>query len=46
MRVNVFATMIQGGFTTRDVFFADLGYAPPFTPIWDPIVVSARILKF
>ena len=46
MRVNVFATMIQAGFTTRDVFFADLGYAPPFTPIWDPIVVSARILKF
>ncbi|AAB90838.1 MULTISPECIES: FAD-dependent oxidoreductase [Archaeoglobus] len=46
MRVNVFAAMIQGGFTTKDVFFADLGYAPPFTPIWDPIVVSARILKF
>lgn len=46
MRVNVFAAMIQAGFTTRDVFFADLGYAPPFTPIWDPIVVSARILKF
>lgn len=46
MRVNVFATMIQAGFTTKDVFFADLGYAPPFTPIWDPIVVSARILKF
>uniref|UniRef100_A0A7C3MAA1 CoA-disulfide reductase n=1 Tax=Archaeoglobus fulgidus TaxID=2234 RepID=A0A7C3MAA1_ARCFL len=46
MRVNVFATVIQAGFTTRDVFFADLGYAPPFTPIWDPIIVSARILKF
>lgn len=46
MRVNVFAAMIQAGFTTKDAFFADLGYAPPFTPIWDPIVVSARILKF
>ncbi|WP_202318530.1 FAD-dependent oxidoreductase [Archaeoglobus neptunius] len=46
MRVNVFASMIQAGFTTRDIFFADLGYAPPFTPIWDPIVVSARVLKF
>ncbi len=46
MRVNVFAAMIQAGFTTKDVFFADLGYAPPFTPIWDPIVVSARVLKF
>ncbi len=46
MRVNVFATMIQAGFTTRDAFFADLGYAPPFTPIWDPVIVAARVLKF
>ncbi len=46
MRVNIFATMIQAGFTTRDAFFADLGYAPPFTPIWDPVVVAARVLKF
>ncbi len=46
MRVNVFAAMIQAGFTTKDVFFADLGYAPPFTPIWDPVIVAARVLKF
>ncbi len=46
MRINVFAAMIQAGFTTKDVFFADLGYAPPFTPIWDPVIVSARVLKF
>ncbi|ADC65664.1 FAD-dependent pyridine nucleotide-disulphide oxidoreductase [Ferroglobus placidus DSM 10642] len=46
MRVNVFATAIQAGFTTRDLFFADLAYAPPFTPIWDPVIVAARVLKF
>ncbi len=46
MRVNVFATAIQGGFTTKDVFFSDLAYAPPFTPIWDPVIVAARVLKF
>ncbi len=46
MRVNVFATAIQAGFTTKDLFFADLVYAPPFTPIWDPIIVSARLLRF
>ncbi|MET1124338.1 MAG: FAD-dependent oxidoreductase [Archaeoglobaceae archaeon] len=46
MRVNVLATMIQAGFTSRDAFFTDLGYAPPFTPIWDPIIVAARILRF
>ncbi len=46
MRINVFAAIIQAGFTTRDVFFTDIGYAPPFNPIWDPITVSARVLKF
>ena len=46
MRINVFATAIQAGFTTKDLFFADLAYAPPFTPIWDPVIVSARVLKF
>ena len=46
MRVNVFATAIQAGFTTKDLFFTDLAYAPPFTPVWDPITVSARVLKF
>jgi NADPH-dependent 2,4-dienoyl-CoA reductase/sulfur reductase-like enzyme len=46
MRINVFAVMIQAGFKTRDVFFSDLAYAPPLTPIWDPIIVSARTLKF
>lgn len=46
MRINVFAAMIQAKFRARDVFFADLAYAPPLTPIWDPIIVSARTLRF
>lgn len=46
MRINVFSTMIQAKFKAKDVFFADLAYAPPLTPIWDPIIVSARTLKF
>lgn len=46
MRINVFSAMIQAKFKTKDVFFADLAYAPPLTPIWDPIIVAARTLKF
>ncbi len=46
MRINVFALAIQASFTTRDVFFSDLVYAPPFTPIWDPVTVTARVLRF
>ncbi len=32
--------------TKKDLFFADLAYAPPFTPIWEPVTVAARTLKF
>ncbi|MEM0204153.1 MAG: FAD-dependent oxidoreductase [Archaeoglobaceae archaeon] len=46
MRINVFSAMIQAKFKAKDVFFADLAYAPPLTPIWDPIIVSARTLRF
>ncbi|MCX8172443.1 MAG: FAD-dependent oxidoreductase, partial [Archaeoglobaceae archaeon] len=46
MRINTISCMIQANFTVKDVFFADLGYAPPLTPIWEPIIVSARVLKF
>lgn len=46
MRINVLSAMIQAKFKTRDVFFSDLAYAPPLTPIWDPITVAARTLRF
>ncbi|AJC72272.1 CoA disulfide reductase [Thermococcus guaymasensis DSM 11113] len=45
-RIDTTAAMIQAGFTTRDVFFTDLAYAPPFAPVWDPLIVLARVLKF
>ncbi|USH00890.1 CoA-disulfide reductase [Thermococcus argininiproducens] len=45
-RVDAFAVALQAGFTTKDLFFADLAYAPPFAPVWDPLVILARVLKF
>jgi len=46
MRINTMAAALQAKFTTKDLFFADLAYAPPFTPPWEPLIVSARVLKF
>ncbi|AGK60776.1 NADPH:sulfur oxidoreductase [Archaeoglobus sulfaticallidus PM70-1] len=46
MRVNTMAAVIQTGMTTKDLFFADLAYAPPFAPTWEPLIVAARTLKF
>ncbi len=45
-RIDTAAAMIWKRFTVRDVFFTDLAYAPPFAPVWDPLVVLARVLKF
>ncbi|WP_148883707.1 CoA-disulfide reductase [Thermococcus aciditolerans] len=45
-RIDTAATMLTAGFTTKDAFFTDLAYAPPFAPVWDPLIVLARVLKF
>ena len=46
MRINTMAAALQAEFATKDLFFADLAYAPPFTPPWEPLIVTARVLKF
>jgi NADPH-dependent 2,4-dienoyl-CoA reductase/sulfur reductase-like enzyme len=43
-RIDVLATAIQAGLTASQVVDLDLGYAPPFGPVWDPVHVVARRL--
>ncbi|HET6952767.1 MAG TPA: FAD-dependent oxidoreductase [Acidimicrobiales bacterium] len=43
-RVDVLATAIQAGLTAAEVVDLDLGYAPPFGPVWDPVHLVARRL--
>ena len=45
-RIDTFAVALQSNFTSKDLFFADLAYAPPFAPVWDPLIILARVLKF
>jgi NADPH-dependent 2,4-dienoyl-CoA reductase/sulfur reductase-like enzyme len=42
-RVDVMATAIWAGVTAEDLAGADLSYAPPFSPTYDPLVVAARV---
>ena len=28
--------------TVDDMTALDLGYAPPFAPVWDPVLIAAR----
>ncbi len=41
-RIDVLATALQAGFTVEEMINLDLGYAPPFSPVWDPVVIAAR----
>jgi pyruvate/2-oxoglutarate dehydrogenase complex dihydrolipoamide dehydrogenase (E3) component len=43
-RIDVVAVALHAAMTVQDVVDADLGYAPPFSPLWDPVAVAAREL--
>lgn len=42
-RIDVAAAALQAGWTTYDLAELDLSYAPPFAPVWDPILVAANL---
>ncbi|WP_336343092.1 hypothetical protein [Halalkalicoccus ordinarius] len=35
---------ITAGMTAREVGSLDFGYAPPFGPVWDPVLGVAKVL--
>jgi NADPH-dependent 2,4-dienoyl-CoA reductase/sulfur reductase-like enzyme len=41
-RVDIGAVALIAGLTVEDMTALDLGYAPPFSPVWDPVLVAAR----
>jgi hypothetical protein len=44
-RTNVLATALQAGLTVEQLGELDLGYAPQFAPVWDPVLVAAHRLE-
>lgn len=41
-RIDVIATALWNEMTVDDMLQMDLSYAPPFSPLWDPVLVAAR----
>ena len=41
-RIDVFATALHAGMTVEEMTHLDLAYAPPFSSVWDPILIAAR----
>jgi NADPH-dependent 2,4-dienoyl-CoA reductase/sulfur reductase-like enzyme len=42
-RIDTAATALHAGFTLEDLLYLDLSYAPPFSGVWDPLVIAARM---
>ena len=42
-RIDVLATALTVGMTVHQLIDLDLAYAPPFSPVWDPVVTAARV---
>lgn len=42
-RIDIFATALHANMTIDDIAFLDLSYAPPFAPVWDPVLVAAQV---
>jgi NADPH-dependent 2,4-dienoyl-CoA reductase/sulfur reductase-like enzyme len=41
-RIDVLATAIWNEMSVDEVLSLDLSYAPPFAPVWDPVLIAAR----
>lgn len=44
-RVDIIAAALHARWTVDQLAELDLAYAPPFAPVWDPILVAANLAK-
>ncbi len=44
-RIDVIATAIYGNLSVIDLKYLDLAYAPPFSPVWDPVLIAANVAR-
>jgi NADPH-dependent 2,4-dienoyl-CoA reductase/sulfur reductase-like enzyme len=44
-KIDVLVTAISSGMKIEDIQQLDLAYAPPFAPVWDPILIAVNIAR-
>lgn len=42
-RIDVAAAALTAGFRLEDLAQLDMAYAPPYAPLWDPLLVAANV---
>ncbi|KPL19227.1 MAG: flavoprotein oxidoreductase [candidate division Zixibacteria bacterium SM23_81] len=41
-RIDIFATALHAGMKVPEMLYLDLAYAPPVSPVWDPVLIVLR----
>jgi hypothetical protein len=41
-RIDALAIAVWNRMTVEEMTALDLSYAPPFSPVWDPVLIAAR----
>ncbi len=44
-RIDIFATALTNKMTLDEMAYLDLSYAPPFAPVWDPVLVAINAAR-
>lgn len=44
-RIDVIATALHAGMTLDSFAELDLSYAPPYAPVWDPLLIAANVAR-
>ena len=45
IRIDTLSTALEANMTVAELERLDLAYAPPFSPVWDPMLVAAKVLR-
>jgi NADPH-dependent 2,4-dienoyl-CoA reductase/sulfur reductase-like enzyme len=45
LRIDALAALLPHGGTVEDLLSLDLAYAPPYSPVWDPLLIAAQQVK-
>jgi NADPH-dependent 2,4-dienoyl-CoA reductase/sulfur reductase-like enzyme len=43
-RIDTVAAALHAELTAHQLSYLDLAYAPPFSPVWDPVLTAAKVL--
>ena len=42
-RINTWAAALAAGLSLQQIHDLDLAYAPPFSPVWDPVLIASEV---